>query len=319
MAKNYYDTSDIIASAKRRALLPSSQNTFSDVDFLAFANEELSLGLVPSVLKVHEDYFLFTEEISLVTDVTKYTIPYRATGNKVREIAFKDNNGNIFEMTRIGVGDLPFYNGAHTYDRAYAYYIANNQICLAPKKMTNDNNVKLRVSYYIRPNTLVMPESIGVISGINRTTGELQLSNLPAAFSTHEKYDFIKVKSPHKCITIEVSPTSLNTISKTVTFAVADIPADLEVGDHLAIATESCIPQVPSDLHVVLAHRVAARCLEALGDSEGLQNANAKLAEMEQKIENVIDNRVEDAPQKVVNRHAILRRGLYSRRYRFRG
>lgn len=319
MAKNYYDTSDIIASAKRRALLPASQSTFTEADFLAFANEEMNLGLVPSVLKMHEDYFLFSEDVSLVTNITKYTIPYRATGNKIREVAFVDTNGNIFEMTRIGVGDLPFYNGAHTYDRAYAYYISNNQICLAPEKMTNDNGVKLRISYYIRPNTLVMPDAVAVISSINRTTGDIQVSNLPTGFNTSQKYDLVKVKSPHKCVVIEISASAINNTSKTITFDPSVIPVDLEVGDHVTIATESCIPQVPSDLHVVLAHRVAARCLEALGDSEGLQNANAKLAELEKSIETVIDDRVEDSPAKIVNRHAILRRGLYSRRYRFRG
>jgi len=319
MAKNYYDTSDIIASAKRRALLPSSQNTFKDDDFLAFANEEMNLGLVPSVLKMHEDYFLFTELVPLTTDKTKYDIPYRATGNKIREVAFQDVNGNIFEMTRIGVGDLPFYNGSHTYDRAYAYYIANNQICLAPEKMTNDNGVKLRITYYIRPNTLVLPEAVAVISSINTTTGEIQVSNLPTTFNTSQQFDFIKVKSPHKCLNIEVSATSINSTSKTITFATTDIPSDLAVNDHIALATESCIPQVPSDLHVVLAHRVAIRCLEALGDSEGLQNASVKLAELEKSMETVIDDRVEDSPAKVTNRHAILRRGLYSRRYRFRG
>ena len=93
---------------------------------------------------------------------------------------------------------------------------------------------------------------------------------------------------------------------------------ELSIGDHIAISTESAIPQIPDDLHPVLAHRVAARILEALGDTEGLQNANTKLAELEQQTTTLIDNRVEDSPKKVVNRHSNLRAGLNSRYRRYR-
>ena len=53
---------------------------------------------------------------------------------------------------------------------------------------------------------------------------------------------------------------------------------------------------------MVLAQRVAQRVLEALGDTEGLNNATAKIAEMENKLTTMLDNRVEVAPRKVVNR-----------------
>jgi hypothetical protein len=57
----------------------------------------------------------------------------------------------------------------------------------------------------------------------------------------------------------------------------------------------------------MLAQRIACRCLEALGDTAGLQIANTKLAEMELKGMSLIDSRVEGAPMKVNNRHSFLR------------
>ena len=87
----------------------------------------------------------------------------------------------------------------------------------------------------------------------------------------------------------------------------------------ITIATEAAIPQIPSDLHPMLVQRVVRRVMEALGDTEGLNNATQKMMEFEKKTMGIVDNRVEDSTKKVVNRHAILRRGLYSRRYRFRG
>lgn len=315
---SYYTSDELISSIKRRAMIPSNQNTFSDSDFLAFADEEMNIGLVPSVVQMHEDYFLYTQDIPIDPSKKKYTIPYRAIGNKLREVSYLDAQGNVYEMTRIGVGDLPFYNSPYTYNRAYAFYISNNEICLVPDTLTLSPGTFLRVSYYIRPNSLVLLEKVAVISSINTLTGEIQVSNLPSDFSTNTLLDFIQVKSPHKTLNFDISPVSINSTSKIITFNVNDIPQNLSIGDHIALAEECAIPQVPSDLHVVLAHRVAARCLEALGDIEGLQAANQKLAEMEQKTQNLIDNRVEDAPQKIVNRHSILRRGTY-RRYRFRG
>ena len=323
MAKFYYTSDDLIESVKRRALVPSGQSTFTDDDFLAFANEEMNLGMVPTVVTMHEDYFLFTEEIDIVPGKVTYPIPYRAIGNKVREISFKDSNGNIFEMTRIGVGDLPFYNGPYTYNRVYAYYLSNNEISLVPQSINISNGTKLRVSYYIRPNSLVLLENVAPITQINDGmtpgTKDIYVSNLPENFTTSQLFDLVKVKSPHKCLKIELSAISVNTTTKVITLNESDVPSDLAVGDHICLATESAIPQIPSDLHVVLAHRVATRVLEAIGDTEGLQNANQKLAEMEKKTEALIDNRVEDAPAKVVNRHAIIRRGLFQRRFRVRG
>ena len=132
------------------------------------------------------------------------------------------------------------------------------------------------------------------------------------------QYDFIQSKSPFVTLGKEITATAVNSTTNEVTFAISDIPSRLSVGDHVAKECETMIPQIPADLHVVLAHRVATRCLEALGDTEGLQNANKKLAEMEDKTSNLIDNRVEDAPIKVVNRHGALRSGLYRRRWKYR-
>lgn len=325
MSKYYYTSDEIIKSVKRRIIMPTSQNTFTDQDLLDFATEEINMGLVPLILAEQEDYFLYDEYIQLVPGTSKYTIPYRATGNKIREVSHRrnDNNTDLSEMTRIGVGDLPFYNQNQTNSNVHAFYISNNQICLVPDNPTNNYNGQLKVSYYIRPNTLVPLAEVGIVTAINTTTGVVSLTTIPPKFLTPSGTlrsdllnDFIMIKSPHKTLLFDIKPLSIDTVANTMTFTTMDIPKSLVIGDHISEATESAVPQVPSDLHVMLAHRVAARCLEALGDTEGLQNANVKLAEMEKNAKDLINNRVEDAPRKLTNRHAIIRGGLSSRRFR---
>lgn len=307
----FYTSDELIKSIKTRASIPTSQNRFKDEDFLRFANEEMSLGVVPSILRNHEDYFLISEDMEIINNKTKYEIPYRSIGNKVREIAMIDPSGSVYELTRIGIGDLPFYN-SHSYYSSY--YIANNEICLVPQSVNPNVGFKLRVSYYIRPNSLVLLKEVAAVSSIDRTTGVVQLSNLPEKFTTTLKYDFVQIRSPHKCTKLEINANNVNSTSKTMTFNLSDIPDNLQIGDHVTIATESAIPQIPSDMHMILAHRVATRILEAQGDTEALQNANQKLQELEQQTNTLIDNRVEDSTQKVVNRHSLLRSGLSSRR-----
>ena len=81
------------------------------------------------------------------------------------------------------------------------------------------------------------------------------------------------------------------------------------MNDIIALATQTNIPQIPSDLHVLLAQRVSARILESIGDTEGLGNANAKIKELEDKTDILIGNRVDDAPKIIKNRHSLLRSG----------
>ncbi len=305
----YLSSEDLIDSIKRRASVPENQVTFTKDDFLELANEEMSIGLVPSVIQFHEDFFLFEEELELVENQKEYTIPYRAIGNRLRDVQYKIDDKNYNEMTRIGIGDRfeEFDNGLTR------FYIKNNKVVLA--NLNNNPRGSLAMIYYIRPSNLVLKEQIGVITSINRNNGDIQISSMPTKFNTSIKYDFYKVKSPHRILSIDLSAQTINPTTLVVNFNPEDIPADLEIGDHLAEAGESNIPQIPTDLHVVLAHRVACRILEAIGDTQGLQNANQKLVEMEMKTGSIIDNRVEDSPKKVVNRYSPLRGTVYSKRY----
>lgn len=309
----------LIESVKRRASIPENQVTFTTDDFLEFANEEMQIGLVPSILSLHEDHFMFTEEIPLVDSTARYTIPYRAIGSKLRELSFRDTNGQIYEMTRIGIGQRAGFMNNVAGDRIYSYYVENDEIVLVPDTTNiSANRGNLVFTYYLRPNELVTINNTAVVTGINTTTGEITVDKIPSGFTTESEMDFVKTKSPHRTLTIDKIPSVVNSTTNTLTFSTSDIPSRLEVGDNVNLSGESNIPQVPTDLHVVLAHRVAARCLESLGDTQGLQNANAKLAEMENKTGNIIDNRVEDSPAKIVNRHGTLATGLYRKNYKNR-
>ncbi len=304
----FYTSEQLIASVKRRINIPSNQNTFTDSDILAFADEELMLAIVPAIMSLHEDHLLFSEEVDLVEDQNEYTIPYRAVGNKLYDLQYIDQNGNALEMSRTTLADKPNYNGSYSHNQAYAYYVMSNRVGLLPS-VDGLVSGSLSFIYYIRPSSLVLTDEIGTITEIDRDTGVITLSDMPDDFSLSGLFDFYKAKSPHNILAIDLAPSSLNAAGFTITLDPDDIPDELEAGDHIALAQQCSIPQIPSDLHVFLAQKTAERILESQGDLEGLKLAQSKSAEMESRAGNIIDNRVDESPIKLTNRHGILRSG----------
>lgn len=307
-------SNDLVESIKRRASIPENQSTFSKTDFLEFANEEMRLGLVPSILQLHEDYLLFEKDLEIKPNKQSYEIPSRAVGNKLRDAQIKVDDNNFLELTRVGIGDRFAESNNVTETNLRKFYIKNNKLVFV-SPVGGSASGTLTMVFYIKPSKLVEEERIGVITGINRTTGQIVVSNLPDNFNISNKYDFYKAQSPHTVLNIDLTATGINPTSNTVTFNVDDIPEELVIGDHLAQAGEAIIPQVPTELHVMLAQMVACRVLESIGDTQGLQNALIKLQQMQSAAGIIIDNRVDDSPQKIVNRHGIVRTSVFSKRF----
>jgi hypothetical protein len=317
MAVNYLTSETLIESVKNRALIPSNQSTFTEVDFLRFANEEMIIGVVPLILLYHEEYLLFSELVPLKDHTSNYKIPYRATGNKLRELAYQDNNKNIYEMSRVSIEEVSEFEGATNLNNIRHYYVKNNEIILLPG-INGAVTGSLIFSYYMRPNNLVPIDQVAVVSNINTGTGEIFVNSIPNSFTLTTKLDVIRVENPFKNINFDITPIAINTTTNVITLNATDLPETLSVGDHIALAGETNIPQISSDLHPILAHRVAIRCLEALGDTQGLGNAMAKLAEMEKNIPMLIDNRIEGSPQKISTRWSMFRLNALRRRRWFR-
>ena len=78
---------DLIRSLKRRALIPTDQSTFSEDDFLEILNEEIQTGILPYLIEQHEEHLVTYVELDADVDPLKFKIPYRAVGNKLRDVA----------------------------------------------------------------------------------------------------------------------------------------------------------------------------------------------------------------------------------------
>jgi len=169
------NSDDLLASVKRKISFPSSQNTFTDADILAFANEELMISQVPSILQFHEEYFVAKQVSPIISNQSAYAVPTRAIGMKLRQVAWCDNvngpdypyNGNLFEMTRIDAEDKPFFQSSVGADRAvHKYYIEGNNINLIPSIVTNPTG-SIVMYYFQRPNMLTTTDQAATIQNFS--------------------------------------------------------------------------------------------------------------------------------------------------------
>lgn len=315
---SYFTTDTLISDVKRRAMLPDSESTFRTVDFLAFANSELKVGVLPVVMSLQEEFYVYSETTTLVANKSFYEIPYRAIGGKLRDLFYQDTQGNLVEMTRISPDDKVLYQESAVDHSFIFYYIQGNSVVLVPNVNSNPSG-SLIFTYFIRPSELVEESRVAIITGISTNTllgtTTYTVDGVPTGMTVSSELDLLQARPGHKIRRIDLTPTAINTVAATITFNTSDIDSETEVGDHIAFSGECIIPQCPTDLQPMLSQRIASRCLEALGDTQGLTNANTKLQEMEIKSAVLVDNRVVGSPQKVVNHKGLLRSSKIRRRW----
>jgi hypothetical protein len=423
----WYTSDKLIEAVKRKIAIPISQVTFTEDDILAFANEEMFISQVPAVMQYHEEYFVYRVQTPLVGNISRYPIPDRAIGMKLRDLFWSDASGNYFEMTRIAEDDKAYFQGSIGANQSiHKFYLENNDVILTPS-VVGDPTGKLNYFIFLRPNQLVRdsrarfftaftqditlssnpvagdkliislnnqsnsPKEYKFEAGLDFAIGgtitdtatnlkaaidSASINNLTVAtqvvggqttlifshkdvttsfvsvpmgvvdpfsiesligFITNAEVtsllskdtlvDFLQTKPGHRTYTYDVVVEDVS--GSTFKVKKSDLytyysngynfdPAisNIQVGDYVCLANECIIPQIPPDLHNVLAERTAARILAAQGDAEGLQVSNAKLQEIEVRQGTILDNRVEGAPQKVTARHSLLRYGQMGPRRR---
>lgn len=292
MAVNRYTTDYLVDSIKRRGFIPSSSSTYTAEDILALANEELQEYVMNTVLECHEEYLVATYDVAVESGVANYDLPSRAVGGLLRTVEMSVN-GSFEPLTRIEPGreqDYPV-NGSPA-----GYVVEANHLVLVPTPTSASDT--LRMKYFARPNYLVTPEQVGVITNITAATNIVTVSSAPEEFVSGIHYDFVRGIPHFDCVAVDL----VGTVSGTnITFS-EGLPDGLAIGDHVCLAGESDIPQIPVNLHPLLAQRTAGKILEGLGDSKS-QAAYREAEAMRTRAMNLMKPRVQSGSRFVINRN----------------
>lgn len=299
-------SSKLVNSVRQRAMIPNDTSTYTDQDILDILNEEIDVGLLSTLMSLNEEHLVTYEDQNLERNKVRYKMPYRSVANKLRDVAIVggDQRGSHYELSRISLEELADYrNNYVTFDED-VFYVEGNEIVLVQSDLRAGDHI--RMYFYLRPNVIVTEDKVGKITSIDRNTGVITVSNYPQTFSNLQQMDFVSHRSPNKILSYDITPTSTDSVTKTMTFSTDLIPEDLQIGDYLCLAEETPVPNLPTEMHPILAQRAAIFILEALGDTEGLANAEKKLKKMEEATMQIIDSRVEGAPEKINPRHSTL-------------
>jgi hypothetical protein len=272
----------------------SSDETLSDTDLLAFADDEIQSYIVPLVLSANEEYFVTYKDVSVVAGTANYDIPDRAIGGRLRSVQLSDGNGGFYDLTRIEPESQDEYSfsGSET----SGYLIRGNEVVLVPTPGASDT---LRLGYYRRPNRLVALTAVGTLAAAPSASTSLTLaSTKPSTFVSGESMDLIYATPGFDSISDSNALTAASGTSLTLTTAVT-----ASIGDYVCLAGETPIPQIPVELFPLLSQRIVARACEAMGQPQKAQMAEATSERMRRDAMTLLSPRVKGASRVIVNRN----------------
>lgn len=302
----------LINSVRTRTMSPDDVSIFNDDDILDIIDEEVQVQVLDKLIALHG------ENLTISVDVARnssgaYVIPYRAVGNKLRDVSLINGN-QIYELSQVSIGELPDYTIGQSYSNNLDMcYVENNQLKLVDPSV---NYEYIRMRYYLRPSYLTKLDKAGIISAIVSDSGAgtvtLSMSQMGKNFTASSTFDIVQAKTPNKIRAFDLTPATYvnNGTTGTITFAYSDLTnilTDLAVGDYVSLAEETPVPNIPTEMHPLVAQAAAVNILESLTDSEALNNAERKLQKIVTAVQFLIDDRVELAPKKIKPRYNTLR------------
>lgn len=277
-----YTSTKLLSSISRRSFAPSNQLTYQAAEILELADEVTKTKIMPNIMTVREEYFVFYKDYTIVAGQAAYDIPARALGSVVREVQLIDNNDAVTDLPRtepervtsLGRGGI------------HSFYLRGNQVVL--NQSPSSGGKTLRLQFFLAPGDLVPTSSAGVITAINTTLKTVTVASIPNTWVTGTSLDFIKQDGGHEYLTID--NVSSDVTANVITFS--DLPSTLRVGDYVSKAGETPLVQLPDLYRVALAQEVAVLMLESMNQA-GADKAKESAAMILQAAQATISPRIQ--------------------------
>ena len=286
-----YTTTELIAKLKKRGMIPTSQDTFQNEDFLRFLNDELLFYIVPFVMSLREEFFV-TYADETIGSSSAFDIPSRATGVKLRDLEVITTNGDVNSIPRIEPEDREQWSDSSRNDAGF--YLRNDQIILLGNYNSTDS---LRKHYFRRANELVLQSACALVSSVSGN--DITCSSMPTSWDIDDTFDVIKGSQHFRSRGDDQTITAIDTSAKTLTFT--DAPDGIAAGDWICLAGQSPIAQIPYDCFPLLVYKTAAEIIRSNGDHEAAKVKDAAVEKIEKYLLGMLSDRVEGENRKLVN------------------
>lgn len=293
-----YTTADLITGVQNAMMLPTaSTGSFSAAALLQYATWELQGPIMTMIMAAREKYYMTSTDIAIVANQPFYSIPERAAGGLVAQAQYVNGN-QITELPAIDPREI-YTNNTGT---PRAIMFQNNDVVLYP--IPTQSVGTLRLYYYQRPSNLEQLVNCAQITSVGSTS--VTCASVPSSWTTGTVVDFIPATLPY-------TPYGLNTVITNATggtltltvptagqssAAATPTPAP-QVGDWIALAEYTPIPEILREMFIVLVQATVCRVLEAAGDQQKLAQAQQKLAAYVEAAKAQIQPRDQAASKKI--------------------
>jgi hypothetical protein len=301
-------TDTILAMVRTRAMLNTSDPTFTDAKLLQFINRDLTGFIMPLVNRYNEEYYVSEISIPLVADQYLYPLPTIAFMQKVRHIELKRTDGDNRLLPRIEVSDAHFYQGGGT--SPSGYHLQGKFIKLLPDDGDWNTSESLTISIIKRPNKLVAENRAATIASYTATTLTLNAAFGDGTIAATDNFDVLSATSGFESLLWDLNPDTL--VTTTVTFPAGTFSTTDNVivaGDYLNVTGESIVPQCPEEFLDIIVERCAMRVFQSLGDQQGAAAASSSINELTEALDIMLASREGSKPAKIYNQYSILRGG----------
>lgn len=278
-----YDNDRVLAQVKLLATV--SEGRYTDQELLDLAYDQLIAEVCPLLITVREEYLVRTVEEAIVANTARHSVYARALGNTLRDVKMV-NGTTVTELWRVDEEEAVETTGTPS-----GFYLEGNYIVLTPVPATTTGN--LRQSYYARPGKLVPVAEAARITAINTATMTVTCA-FPSTWTTTNTFDFVKAKGGFEHLGLDYAASSV--ASGAITFTTS-LPSNLAVGDYVALAGESPVPQIPQELHPLLVQMTVSRVLESM-ENPAQAASEARCEKLKAAAVALLSNRVQGAPKK---------------------
>jgi len=288
-----YTTTDLLSSIRQRGSIPTTTNTNNvnaTANLLALATEELHIKLLPLLMSVRAEFYVAAPYDQVITsNQAAYPISTRASGMVLRDVQI---------ITGTDIASLPEIPSEQVRTTATgtptAYYFQHNNVILYPTPSSTTGTLRQR--YYMRPSRLAATSACAQISAIDTGTSTVTVNAVPSSWATGTIVDFIAYTAPFQWRSTDATISSVS--GSDIVFS--SLPTGLVVGDWIALAEYTPMPQIPFEFQPVLAQMTVVKALEALGDEAGVKRAVSDLQILQTNALHLITPRNHGEPKRVV-------------------
>ncbi len=291
-----YLASELIEAIRDEGMLPKAE-AGQTARLTALMNREGRLWLMKLMIDAGGGHETVSTDIPVVAGTRNYRIPKRAVLSGLKSVELVQAGSEPVPLNPIA---RPRVNENNRMGGTGNYFTQGNEIVLVADPSFTGS---LRLTWIRRMNKIVPAEETAEITAIDTNTNTITFALSPSDFSSSQTFDLIQATPHFEVLDTDLTATLAGTEpAMTLTFD-DELPEDLVVGDYVALAGETPILNAPLELHDVLVMRACYKYLFSLGDQKA-SYAKAELDELRETALSLLQPRVKDSPQVLINYNA---------------